>query len=183
MTTLEDEQQAFRDAAQGLLRGDFSRLAPLFDDQASGDGPCPILAWFEKGWFDQEPAALHEALTCACFLGRTRVVAFLLANGVDPLAGSGTGLNALHWAVNRGQLDAVNLLIRSRVPLEAKSMYGGTVLSTAVWSAINEPKPEHIRIIEALIIAGARLEATQYPSGEARVDEVLRRYRTALPKS
>jgi hypothetical protein len=89
----------------------------------------------------------------------------------------------LAGACDRGQLDTVNVLVQNRVPLEVKSMYGGTVLSTAVWAAINEPKPEHILLIEALIIAGARPEGTNYPSGDTRVDEALRRYRTTLPKS
>ena len=34
------ESREFREAVQGLLRGDFSRSEPLFE----GD-PCPILAW------------------------------------------------------------------------------------------------------------------------------------------
>ena len=55
-------------------------------------------------------------------------------------------------------------------------MYGGTVLGTAVWSAINEPRSNHISIIEALLKAGARLDAVKYPSGSERVDEVLRQH-------
>jgi ankyrin repeat protein len=171
-----EDRQAFREAADGLLRGDFSRLSPLFEDQKSRESPCPILTWFEKGWFDTEPAALHEALTCACFLGQTGIVAFLLEKGVDPLRGSKTGSNGFHWAAGRGQLDTVKLLIEHRVPLEVKNMYGGTVLGTAVWSAIHEPRIDHFNIIEALLRAGARIEATDYPSGDPRVDDLLRRY-------
>ncbi|MBI4165337.1 MAG: ankyrin repeat domain-containing protein [Acidobacteria bacterium] len=167
----------FREAVQGLLRGDFTRLEPLFDDQSCPDRhKCCILDWYEKGYFDQEPMALDEALTCACFLGRTSIADFLLAQGVDPSAGAGTGLNGFHWAANRGQLETIKLLIQRKMPLETKSMYGGTVLGTAVWSAINEPKPNHIAIIEALINAGARLDAVGYPTENERVDEVLRRY-------
>ena len=50
------------------------------------------------------------------------------------------------------------------------------MLGTAVWSAINEPRADHIRIIEALIAAGAKLDAAGYPTGNEQVDEVLRRY-------
>ena len=120
---MSDKTPEFRDAVEGLLRGDFSRSEPLFEGE-----PCPILAWAGQGAFDAEPAALAEALSCACFLGRTAVAAALLDRGVDPLSGAATGLNAFHWAANRGQLDVVRLLIRKKVPLEVKNMYGGTVL-------------------------------------------------------
>ena len=68
------------------------------------------------------------------------------------------------------------LLIEHKAPLETKSMYGGTVLGTAVWSAVNEPRADHVLIIEALINAGANLGAAGYPSGNARIDEVLVRH-------
>jgi len=53
-------------------------------------------------------------------------------------------------------------------------MYGGTVLDTAVWSAINEPKPDHLPIIEALLKAGAIIGDEVYPSGKEAVDEVFK---------
>ena len=167
---------AFREAVGGLVRGDFSRLEPLFDEQVLRVNRSEIVEWYEKGYFAEEPQALAEALTCACFLGRTGVAEFLLDQGVDPSAGAGTGLNGFHWAANRGQLDAVKLLIQRKAPLETKSMYDGTVLGTAVWSAINEPRADHKLIIEALIVAGARLDAAGYPSGNDQIDEILRRH-------
>ena len=172
-----EDNLLFRDAVQGLLRGDFSRLEPLFDAQPSLDRrQCRILEWYEKRYFDQEPKALEEALACACFLGRNSVADFLLARGVDPRAGASTGLDGFHWAANRGQLETVKLLIQRKAPLETKNMYGGTVLGTAVWSAINEPRPDHIAIIEALINAGVRLDVTGYPTGNERVDQVLQQH-------
>ena len=165
------------DAVRGLERGDFSHLEPLFDKHPSVDGDkCRIVDWCEKGYFDHEPKALAEALTCACFLGRTGVADFLMTRGVDPAAGTGTGLSAFHWAANRGNLDTVNLLIERKAPLEQRNMYGGTVLDCAVWSAINEPRVDHIAIIETLLAAGANIEAVAYPSGNVRVDKVLRRH-------
>ncbi|HEV2495047.1 MAG TPA: ankyrin repeat domain-containing protein [Terriglobia bacterium] len=172
-----DKDPLFHDAVHGLLRGDFSRLEPLFDDQASPDHqPCRIREWYEKGYFDQEPKALTEAFTCACFLGKTNLADFLWRQGVDPTAGAGTGVNAFHWAANRGQFETVRLLIERRVPLEIRNRFGGTVLGMAVWSAIHEPKPDHLAIIEALISAGARLEDAGYPTGNERVDDLLRRH-------
>jgi len=176
-TRAGDEDVVFRDALRGLHSGDFSRLEPLFDAGSGPAGDQPLISkWLEQGRFRDEPKALAEALTCACFLGRTRVADYLLTQGVDPSAGAGTGLNALHWAANRGQLEAVRLLIRRRAPLETRSMHGGTVLGTAVWSAINEPRPDHAQIIEELLNAGARLDDVEYPTGHEHIDAILRRY-------
>lgn len=172
---MNDPDPDFRAAVTGLLAGDFSRLAPLFDDPPANAGPCPIAAWLERGWFKTEPAALEEALTCACFLGRAPLVALLLDRGVDIRAGGATGLNGFHWAANRGQLETVRLLIARKAPLEVRNMYGGSVLGTAVWSAIHEPRPDHEVVIEALVAAGARLAGADFPTGDARVDGILRR--------
>jgi len=176
------DDAVFRDALQGLRRGDFSRLEPLFEGGVGAPGAqariiqARIIEWCEEGRFSDEPDALAEALTCACFLGRTSVADYLLKRAVDPSAGAGTGLDALHWAANRGQLEAVRLLLRRKAPLETRSMYGGTVLGTAVWSAINEPRPDHPQIIEELLAAGARLGEVDYPTGNVHVDAVLRRH-------
>jgi hypothetical protein len=171
-----EDDKAFRDAVKGLIAGDFSRLEPLFEDRRNVDGyHCQIIEWYESNLFANESKALDEALTCACFNGRTEVVDYLLAQGLDPAAGANTGLDGFHWAANRGQLDVVTLLIRRQAPLETQNMYATTVLGTAVWSAINEPRPDHTHIIEALIRAGARTDNVGYPSGNERVDEVFRR--------
>jgi ankyrin repeat protein len=177
-TDVTNDRAGFSDALQGLRGGDFSRLEPLFDGDANSIGKQPrIIEWYEQGLFRDEPGILAETLTCACFLGRTNVAEYLLKHGVDPSGGAGTGLNAFHWAANRGQLEAVRLLIRWSAALEPRSMYGGNVLDTAVWSAINEPRLDHLRIIEELLKAGARLEDEEYPTGHEHVDAILRRYR------
>jgi hypothetical protein len=172
--TPEDEA-VFRDALQGLRRGDFSRLEPLFVDRPDG-ARATIVDWCELGRFADKPAALAEALSCACFNGRIAVAEYLLQRGVDPAGGAGTGLNALHWAANRGQLESVRLLLRYKAPLETRSMYDGTALGTAVWSAIHEPRPAHLLIIEELLRAGARVAEAGYPSGNDRIDALLRRH-------
>ena len=101
----------------------------------------------------------------------------LLKDGVDPSGGAGTGLNAFHWAANRGQVEAVRTLLRWRAPLGTRSMYGGNVLDTAVWSAINEPRVGQREVIEHVLAAGARLADEEYPTGHPEIDEILRTHR------
>ncbi len=174
MHTNEDSADAlFRDAVQGLAGGDFSRLERLFNSDA--DDTPRIVRWYEEGRFAHEGKVLAEALTCACFLGRTDVARHFLEHGVDPSGGIGTGLNAFHWAANRGQVDAVRLLLRWNAPLGTRSVYGGNILDTAVWSAINEPRPGQREVIEELLAAGARLEDEEYPTGDVDIDAMLRR--------
>jgi hypothetical protein len=182
MTESQEQKDAqndlsFRDAVLGLEHGDFSRMEPLFiEDSSRGHDQCQIIAWYENGYFQNEPKALNEAFTCACFNGRTSVAKFLLEKGVDPIAGDATGMNAFHWAANRGHLDTVRFLIERKVPLELRNMYGGTVLGSTVWSAIHEPMRNPLIVIEALIDAGANLEEAGYPTGNESVDNLLRRH-------
>jgi Ankyrin repeats (3 copies) len=167
-------EAALDQALEGLRRGDFSRLDSLFQSR-SGSRP-QIVEWIEQGRFCGHDQELAEALTCACFNGQTEVAEYLLNRGIAPSGGAGTGLNTVHWAVNRGQLAAVRLLIRHKVPLESRSMYGGTVLGTAVWSAINEPRADHLAIIEELLAAGARVQESGYPTERENIDALLRHY-------
>jgi hypothetical protein len=167
--------KSFEDAVHGLESGDFSRLEPIFSGD-SGASPI-ILQWHEQGLFRDEPEALAEALTCACFLGKTDVAEYFLKQGLAPSGGAATGLDALHWAANRGQLKTVQLLIQYGAPLNTRSMYGGTPAGTAVWSAINEPRADHLRIIEEVLSAGAPFPNEEYPSGHKEIDDVLGHHR------
>src|SRR5438132_7892470 len=81
MKTMKSQSDmSFQDAVRGLMAGDFSRLAPLFDTPSDGS-PCPVIKWHEGGLFASEPKALAEAFTCACFNGCTHVVEYFLAKG------------------------------------------------------------------------------------------------------
>jgi hypothetical protein len=162
----------FSDAVQGLMAGDFSRLAPLFEASLQSSEP-QIVAWHQAGLFKDEPEVLNEAFTCACFNGNCEVIEYHLSRGVHPSGGAMTGLNGFHWAANRGQLKAVDILIRHQAPLETRNAYGGTVLGGAVWAAVHEPKPQHAEVIEALLRAGACVREAEYPTGVDRIDRIL----------
>ncbi|MEK6321923.1 MAG: ankyrin repeat domain-containing protein [Acidobacteriota bacterium] len=164
-----DEELLFRDAVQALDAGNYSWLEALLDKHRLSLMDLLVAAGEPK-------VPMEQAFTWACMLGRTSDAEFLLDKGVDPLAGDNTWLNGFHYAVSSGHVDVVKLLIERRVPPEVENRYGGTVLGQAVWSAINEPKVDHVAIIEALLAAGANIDEADYPSGNARVDEVLRRH-------
>ena len=156
---------------RGLHNGDFSRLEPRLT--ATGAAEPDIIRWHREGRFQYDSKAVAEALTCACFLGLNNVAEYLLAQGVDPSAGAATGMDALHWATNRGQLESVRMLLKRKLPLEARNSHGTTVLGTAIWSAINEPKPRHLQIIYELLNAGALVSNVRYPTGSEHIDELL----------
>ncbi len=154
---LDEEWQA---VLQGLKRGDFSQLEPQFTPDYTAEGVrCRILDYYEQGAFENEPEALAEALTCACFLGRTGIAEYLLQRGVDVAAGTATGLSAFHWAANRGHLTTVKLLLKHDAPLEMKNSYDGTVLGGTLWAALHErQRADHLAIVETLLAAGAHVE-------------------------
>ena len=162
------------EVVEGLRAGDFSRMEPVFI--GAGETPCSMERWCADGSLQAHPDTLAEAFTCACFLGRTAVAERLLDHGVDPTAGNATGLDALHWAVNRGQVETVRMLLARKVPLDTRNMYGGTVLGTAIWSAINEPRDGHPEIVGMLLEAGAPCDPALHPCGEAKIDELLQRH-------
>jgi ankyrin repeat protein len=133
--------------------------------------------------FDQETPRQRElALISAATYGHLEVMAWLLDHGVDVAAQDGQ--TALHLAAHGGHLDAVRMLLARGAPLEVKNQYGGTVLDQALWSAAhdaggwggNHPGLDYAPIVEALVVAGARIEPG-WSTGIAVIDELLRRGR------
>jgi hypothetical protein len=154
-TETMSEPLLFRYAVAAMVRGDFSALESAIGADAFCDR---IVEWYEDGRFDEDPETLAEIFSAACMLGQHRAAAFLLDKGVDPYAGTRTGLAGFHYAASSGRLEVIKLLIERGVPMEVTNMYGGTVLGQALWSAVNEYKTDHAAIIEALIDGGAVIE-------------------------
>ena len=116
------------------------------------------------------------AFLSACGWGRNDVVKFLLAKGVDLNDGGGDGQTPLHCAVITGQLETVKLLLRLNPPLEARNIYGGTVLGQTLWSAAHGGDPQlYSEIIKTLIAAGAKVPQRHVPVNEP-IDDLLRQY-------
>ena len=119
---------------------------------------------------------IQSALGWAAEYGRVAVLEFLLKRGAEPGSPAHGGQTALHWAAVGGQAEAARILIRHGAALEIKNVYGGTPLDQAVWSALHDSLGiDYMPVIEALLAAGADPKAVVLPTGNARIDDVLRR--------
>lgn len=157
-----------KEAIQGLLAGDFTRLDPLF----LGDSPT-IVDWHRSGALDSSPMAMREALTCACFNGRSIAARYFLDCGIDPSAGNATGLDALHWAASRGHVDVVRMLLDRGADTETVNSYGGTALGCAAWCFVHQPMTGQWEAIQLLMAAGADRSKVEFPTGDAKLDALL----------
>lgn len=154
-------------AAEFLAR----RGAHLDLEGAAGVGRIDVV---ESSLHDATVRQIDTAFLRACAFGRTEIVKLLLARGVDPAVAGDDRMTGLHWAAHEGHLDIIELLLARGAPLEAVNGYGGTVLGGAVWSAIHHPQPAHLRIIETLVDAGARV-GDHWFTGRREIDQALRR--------
>jgi len=172
-----------REAAEFLAR----RGARLDLEGAAGVGWLDLV----RGFFNEDSspkanatrAQMQTGFMWACEFGRDSVIEFLLDKGVD-VATEVHGMIGLHWAIVEGHLGTVKLLLERRAPLEWRNRYGGTALGCAMW-AVNHsdrgyrwpnPETDWAAIVQLLIAAGARVEEACHPTGNERVDEVLRRH-------
>ena len=87
-------------------------------------------------------------------------------------------MTGLHWAAGNGRLDVVELLTERGAPLETRNRWGGTVLDSTIFFALQHPAdwPSYATVLERLITAGADIGAATYPTGNERVDELLERH-------
>lgn len=119
---------------------------------------------------------VQSAFLNACGWGRSNVVEFLIDKEVDLNDGGNDGQTALHWAAIGGHLDTIKSLLKLNPPLEARNMYGGTVLGQTLWSAAHGGDPKvYAGIIETLIAAGAKVPERHVPVNEP-IDDLLRKY-------
>ena len=116
--------------------------------------------------------ALHEAAV----MNHAEIVEFLLHAGANSAAQDHQGFTPLHWAAWEGHLVTMDVLLAHDAPLEMSNKYGGTVLTTAVYSFTHSryPKPNQIDTLQKLVAAGADVrKITAYPTGQDELDRFL----------
>lgn len=131
------------------------------------------------------PAVAQEhielALAWACKYGHGDVAEFLLDAGVNPNAKDGYEMTAIHWAAGTGLISVVDRLLSAGVPLEVENTWDGTVLNSTLHFVVHSPfkGADYPAIVERLLKAGADVSVVDLePTGNAEVDDVIRRYRT-----
>ena len=110
----------------------------------------------------------------------TAAVRALLAAGLPVDARGEHGGTALHWACWKGYADLVKLLIDHHATLNIKDqafhappsgwLHHGT-------QNCGEPGGDYAEVARLLIAAGAPMEHCSTPTGNARVDAVLREHK------
>ena len=119
---------------------------------------------------------IQDALRYACLYGNRDVVEFLVGKGVALAEHGGDGQTPLHCAVITGRLEIVKFILQFQPPLEARNIYGGTVLGQTLWSAAHGGDPDrYIAILEELVAAGAKIPERHVPVN-ARVDAWLKEH-------
>ena len=129
---------------------------------------------------DDTKGQIERALVWACKFGRADVARYLLELGVDAASKDNDSMTALHWASARGLMDIIEMLLAKRAPLEVRNTWGGTVLDSTAWFAVNfqMPDADYPRVIERLLEAGADANEVYPPhTGIHAVDVALERYR------
>jgi ankyrin repeat protein len=173
------------EAAQFLA----GRGAQLDLEGAAGVGRLDVVqSYFNEDGTLKPPATrgqMESGFMWACEYGHTRVVEFLLNQGLD-LSALNHGMTGLHWAMVGGHLDTIKLLLERNAPLEVENDYGGTVLSCAIWAVGNsdpvyrwpDADTDWAVIVKTLIDAGAVVyeSDSDFPTGNERVDELLRQH-------
>jgi hypothetical protein len=117
------------------------------------------------------------ALAWACKFARPDVAEFLLDAGVNPASKDGYDMTAIHWAAPNGMTRVVRRLLALGAPLEALNGWDGTVLGSTIHFAIHMPVKgvDYPAMLEMLIAAGANVNGA-YPTGNERIDALLRRH-------
>jgi ankyrin repeat protein len=126
------------------------------------------------------PAADHELVARYCWETNTNFEAVKLMLDIGfPVAHPETshGYSPLHNAAWEGSADLVDLLIERGHPLDlVDPRYKATPLGYAIYDCTVEkrhPEGEFGRVVKSLIEAGGPWDALEYPTGDARIDEVL----------
>jgi ankyrin repeat protein len=154
-----------------------ARGAPLDLDGAAGVGRLDVVQSFftEDGSLKANATAaqMKSGFNWACEYGRTRVVEFLLQNGVD-VGERHHGETGLHWAAYGGHLDVVNLLLDRKAPVNiTDDRFGGTPLGWALYGwqeGRRAARGHYAKVVALLVRAGATVDQAWLADEQVRAD-------------
>jgi hypothetical protein len=165
--------------AASLGRLDLVRELVVDRNTLSRQEPLRVPFWVHIP--EDAPGQIARAMVVSCRFQQPEVARFLIEIGVDVSSADHDNMTALHWASATGLLEVMPLLIDRGAPLEVRNTWGGTVLDSTVYFAMNQPVAgaDYPAVIERLLAAGADIEAVDpRPTGIASIDEVFQRFRT-----
>jgi hypothetical protein len=126
------------------------------------------------------PAADHELVARYCWETNTNYEAVKLMLDIGfPVAHPerSHGYSPLHNAAWAGSADLVDLLIERGAPVDLRDPgYHATPLGFAIYDCTVEkrhPEGDYGRVVKSLLEAGSPVNDVKYPTGDARIDDVL----------
>lgn len=124
------------------------------------------------------PVPDRRLLADAAWENRLDMVRALLDAGFDPHWRGADESTPLDRAAFHGFYDVVALLLQHNPPLTLTNAYGGRPLDAAIYGSIHSWRRDgnFPATVEALIQAGSTIKPESFPSGNAAVDVVLRKY-------
>jgi ankyrin repeat protein len=152
--------------------GDIDKVKSYLNEDGSLD-PAAMLSG-DLPYLTKMPADhIAAAFIFAGVYGRAEVLELMMSRKVSPGV-LFDGFTALHWACGYGHLEAIDLLLEHKAPLEIKNSYGGTVLDSTLWFGYNAPAKnvDYRKIIRRLIDTGARTGV--YPEMQKWIDQILK---------
>ena len=140
------------------------------------DGALAVGAKIGSEATTPDPVIIDNAFREACSAGHRDIVEHLVDAGARLDSKDVVGFTGLHHAAWNDHLEVAQLLIARGAPLEAVTVYGGTVLGTLLWAIEHAPRehPRGAQLVELLLAAGAKHHGR--PTGDPAVDAVLRRH-------
>jgi ankyrin repeat protein len=125
------------------------------------------------------PQGDQRLLADAAWNNQLDAVWVMLDAGFDPHVRGADDSTPLDRAAFHGFVEVVRLLLKHNPPLNLTNRYGGRPLDTALYGSVHSWRRDgdFPATVEALIQAGSAVRPDAFPTGNAAVDAVLRRYR------
>ena len=129
---------------------------------AAGHGQCEILRLLlEAGAAVNGSEGTRAPFLETIFNSQPEAARALLEAGANPNYANAKGTTLLHWAADRGRAEILNLLLAHGADPTAGDKRGETPLHKAAQDACRDPEGRYLRIVNALLDAGADTNAQE----------------------